>query len=98
MDVMVASSAGEFSMYADHQNAQRRPQGRKMTGEEEAIQPGEALLDDSWVREGGLAPMPHPLSIMQEAWHVQPPFFQLEHLEMIFETRSLVEDQIHRSI
>jgi hypothetical protein len=88
----------EFSMDADHQNAQRGPQGRHETGEEEAIKPGEALSEDSWVREGGMAPMPRPLSIMQEAWRVQPPFFHLEHLELIFETRSLVEDQIHRAI
>jgi hypothetical protein len=52
-------------------------QGRNDTGEVEAIPPGGALLEDSKMREGGMDPMPHPLSIMQEERHVQPPFFHL---------------------
>jgi hypothetical protein len=73
-------------------------QGRKQTAEAEATQPEGALSKESWEREGGMAPMPRPLSIMQEEWHVQPPFFHPEHLELMFELRSLVEDQIHRAM
>jgi hypothetical protein len=40
-------------------------------------------MKDSWVREDGRAPAP---------------FLHPEHLELIFETRSLVEDQIHRGL
>jgi hypothetical protein len=64
VDATVTSSAGEFSMDVDHQNAQRGPQGRHATREEEAIKPGEALAEDSWVREGGMDPEPRPLSFM----------------------------------
>ena len=84
VDETVTLGVGEFSMDADHQNAQRGPQGRHKIGEEEAIKPGEALSEDSWVREGSMALMPRPLSIMQEEWCVHPPFFHLEHLELIF--------------
>lgn len=98
MNAEVTSGAGEVFMDAGHQNTQRRPQGRHELEKEEAINPAEALSEDSWVREGGMAPMPHPLSIMQEVGHVQPPFLHPKHLELIFDTRSLVEDLIHRAI
>jgi hypothetical protein len=45
-----------------------------------------------------MAPMPHPLSIMQDSWHVQPPFFHPEHLELMFDLRSQVADQVHHAI
>lgn len=38
------------------------------------------------------------LSSAQEEWQEQPPFIHSEHLELIFETRSMVEDQIFRAI
>jgi hypothetical protein len=88
VEATTTSAAGEFSMDADHQEAQRGQQDRREIGEAE----------DSRVREGGRAPAPRPLSFMQEVWHVQPPFLHPEHLELIFETRSLVEDQIHRGL
>lgn len=49
---------------------------------------------DRWVREGDKALAPHPLSIMHEVWSVYSSFLHPKHLELIFETRSLVEDQI----
>jgi hypothetical protein len=38
------------------------------------------------------------LSSTQEEWEDQPPLIHPEHLELIFETRSMVEDQIFRAI
>jgi hypothetical protein len=38
------------------------------------------------------------LSSTQEEWQDQPPFLHPEHLELIFETHSMVEDQIFRAI
>jgi hypothetical protein len=50
----------------------------------------------SW--EGGKALAPPPISTMQESWHVQPPFFHPEHLDLMFDLRSQVADQVHRGI
>jgi hypothetical protein len=44
------------------------------------------------------AQKPIPLSSPQGEWQDQPPLLHPEHLELIFEMRSMVEDQIHRAI
>jgi hypothetical protein len=57
---------------------------------------GEAL-GASLDREGGTAPMPCPLSVMQEEGRGHLPLLHPDHLKLIFELRSLVEDLIHRT-
>jgi len=56
---------------------------------------GEAL-EASLDREGGTTPMPHPMSVMQEEGHGHLPLLHPDHLKLIFELQSLVEDLIHR--
>jgi len=45
-----------------------------------------------------MAPMPHPISTMQKSWHVQSPFFHPEHLDLMFDLRIQVANQVHRAI
>ena len=55
------------------------------------------VLGTSLDREGGIAPMPRPMSIMQEEGRGHLPLLHSGHLKLIFELRSLVEDLIHRT-
>lgn len=68
------------------------------TGEAADTKQGGELKEGGQMWEGGMASMPHPISTMQESWHVQPPFFHPEHLDLMFDLRSQVVDQVHRTI
>jgi hypothetical protein len=76
------SAVGEFSEEAVQQEEQRGQQGSRVNEE----------------TEGSGVQKPIPLSFAQGEWHDQPPLLHPEHLELIFETRSMVDDQIHRAL
>jgi hypothetical protein len=46
--------------------------------------------------EGGEVLVPPPISIVPEPWRAPPPFFHLEQLELVFDLRSQMADQVHR--
>jgi hypothetical protein len=46
-------------------------------------------------KEGGEVLAPPPISIVQEQWRVPPPFFHPEHLELMFDLRSQMADQVY---
>jgi hypothetical protein len=49
-------------------------------------------------KEGTHAQGPNPLLIVQEEWEDQPPYNNLSYLKLLFETYSMVDDQIFKSI
>jgi hypothetical protein len=48
--------------------------------------------------EGTHVQGPNPFSTIQEDWEDQPPYHDTSYLELLFETRSMVDDQIFRAI
>jgi hypothetical protein len=46
--------------------------------------------------EGGEVFAPPPISIVPEPWRAPPPFFHPEQLELVFDLRSQMADQVHR--
>jgi hypothetical protein len=57
---------------------------------------GHEIKSGGTSKEGGEVLAPPPISTMQEQWHVPPPFFHPEHLELMFDLRSQMVDQVHR--
>jgi hypothetical protein len=71
--------------------------GRNEPVEDEATGLEGEPIGVSLEEEGGIAPMPRPLSAMQEVGRVQLPLLHPDHLTLVFELRSMVEDLIHRT-
>jgi hypothetical protein len=61
-------------------------------------QPAGQLSRANAEKEGTHAQGPNPLSTVQKEWEDQPPHINLGYLELLFETRSMVDDQIFRAI
>jgi hypothetical protein len=76
------SASDEFSEEAAQQDEQQGQQGGRENEE----------------TEGSGVQKPIPLSSAQGEWQDQPPLLHPEHLELIFETRSMVDDQIYRAL
>jgi hypothetical protein len=70
--------------------------GRNESVEDEATGLEGEPIGVSLDEEGGIAPMSCPLSAMHEVGRVQFPLLHPDHLTLVFELRSLVEDLIHR--
>ena len=76
-----SSAVDEFSEEAVQQEEQQGQQGSRVNEE----------------TEGSGVQKPIPLSFAWVEWHDQPPLLHSEHLELIFETRIMVDDKIHRN-
>jgi hypothetical protein len=48
------------------------------------------------MKEGGKVLAPPPISIVPEPWHAPPPFFHPEQLDLVFDLRSQMADQVYR--
>jgi hypothetical protein len=61
-------------------------------------QPAGQLSKAMAEKEGTHAQGPNPLLTVQEEWEDQPPYNNPSYLELLFETRSMVDDQIFKAI
>jgi hypothetical protein len=61
-------------------------------------QPAGQLSKANAEKEGTHAQGTNPLSTVQEEWEDQPPHINPGYLKLLFETRSMVDDQIFRAI
>jgi hypothetical protein len=87
LDSQEVARADEHFMVIDNESAKGEQAGSqgleaameqqrgKVTGEAEDTRTGGEMKEGGKLWEGGMAPMPHPISTMQESWCVQPPFF-----------------------
>jgi hypothetical protein len=110
LDSQETACADEHFTVIDNESAKGEPtrsqgleatmeqQRGKETCEAEYTRTGGEPKEGGKLWDGGMAPMPHPISTMQKSWCVQPPFFHPEHLDMMFDLRSQVVDQLHHAI
>jgi hypothetical protein len=95
MDSQKAAPAAGYT--SDKGMESGKNEGAGMEQQREAA-PSEAEENRSGgkTREGGKVLTPPPISSMQEQWRVPPPFFHPEHLELLFDLRGQMADQVHR--
>jgi len=60
--------------------------------------PGGQLSRENVEKEGTHAQRTNPLSIVQKEWEDKPPHINQGYLELLFKTRSMVDDQIFIAI